>query len=159
MNGEAGGTSAWFNDSDRRLKKNISTIDEALEKVNNLRGVNFEWKDQSKYSKGLQMGFIAQEVEQVVPEVVDPSGDHYTMQYAPLTALLVEAVKELNARNKELSAKNKELTEKEAVLTSENVKLTHQYEDLKEFEEELSLRIAKLERKNHINEVASRDSR
>jgi hypothetical protein len=152
VNGEAGGTSAWFNDSDRRLKKNISTIDRALEKVNNLRGVNFEWKDQSKYSQGLQMGFIAQEVEQVVPEVVDPSGDHYTMQYAPLTALLVEAVKELSARNKELS-------KKETDLISENKTLTHKYEELKKFEEELSLRIAKLEHKNHINEVANRDSR
>ena len=40
------------------------------------------------------MGFIAQEVMEIIPEVVDNGGDYYSMQYAPITALLVEAVKE-----------------------------------------------------------------
>jgi hypothetical protein len=40
------------------------------------------------------MGFIAQEVEEIIPEVVSNGGDSYSMQYSPLTALLVEAVKE-----------------------------------------------------------------
>ncbi|MFC1581737.1 tail fiber domain-containing protein, partial [Candidatus Neomarinimicrobiota bacterium] len=93
-NGAAGGTGAWNNDSDGRKKKNIATIDQALDKVQNLRGVNFEWKETEHHEEGLQMGFIAQEVEAVIPEVVSNGGDSYSMQYSPLTALLVEAVKE-----------------------------------------------------------------
>ncbi len=93
-NGEAGGTTAWFNDSDIRLKKNISTISSSLDKVLHLRGVNYEWKETENHAEGLQMGFIAQEVIEVIPEVVDFSGDNYSMQYAPITAVLVEAVKE-----------------------------------------------------------------
>lgn len=102
VNGEAGGKSAWFNDSDALLKKNISTITDALDKVMKLRGVSFEWKDSENYPEGKQIGFIAQEAEDVVPEVISKEGEFYSMQYAPLTALLVEAVKALKAENDEL---------------------------------------------------------
>ena len=112
VNGQAGGTTAWFNDSDIRLKKNIKTIPDALRKVNKLRGVNYEWKDPENYDEGLQIGFIAQEVEKVIPEVVDTSGEYYSMQYAPVTALLVEAVKELSKQNKELSNRVEKLEQK-----------------------------------------------
>ncbi len=91
VNGDADGTGPWFNDSDLRLKEDILTIEGALDKVQRLRGVTFHWKDGRA---GETMGFIAQEVEQVAPQVVDTSNDHYSMAYAPLTALLVEAVKE-----------------------------------------------------------------
>ncbi|MBL57579.1 MAG: hypothetical protein CMP61_10345 [Flavobacteriales bacterium] len=100
VNGDAGGTTAWFNDSDERLKKNITTIPNSLNKVMALRGVNYEWKDTTHHLPGIQMGFIAQEAEQIIPEVVDaPQNDtsYYSMQYAPLTALLVEAIKEQQA--------------------------------------------------------------
>ncbi len=93
-NGIAGGTTAWYNDSDIRLKKNIETISNTLERVKKLRGVNYEWKNTENRSEGLQMGFIAQEANDIIPEVVDDSGEYYSMQYAPITALLVEAVKE-----------------------------------------------------------------
>lgn len=148
VNCTAGGNSAWFNDSDRRLKKNVQTIPDALIKVNNLRGVNFEWKNSQKYTKGLQMGFIAQEVEKVIPEVVDPSGDHYTMQYAPLTALLVEAVKELSKKNDELNIKDKELVLKDK-------ELNQNFKDLRKNEEELSIRITKLEKQLSEQEFSS----
>ena len=97
MNGDAGGTGAWNNDYDERLKKDIVTISNALTKVQALRGVNYQWKDTTTHDTGLQMGFIAQETEKVIPEVVDaPKNDssYYSMQYAPITALLVEAIKE-----------------------------------------------------------------
>ena len=94
--GDAGGTSAWYNDSDKRLKKNIKTIDSALDKVMKLRGVTFEWDGGERYQKGSSLGFIAQEAIEVVPELVDHNkeNDSYGMQYAPITALLVEAFKE-----------------------------------------------------------------
>ena len=59
-----------------------------------LRGVNYKWKDPKNRSEGKQIGFIAQEVNEILPEVVDNSGEYYSMQYAPITALLVEAIKE-----------------------------------------------------------------
>lgn len=67
VNGDAGGTGAWNNDSDARLKKDITTINNALVKVQSLRGVNYYWNDTTNHDTGLQMGFIAQEAEEVIP--------------------------------------------------------------------------------------------
>lgn len=120
VNGDAGGTGAWQNDSDKRLKKNIKTIPNALEKVNNLRGVYFKWKEIENHSKGLQMGFIAQEAEEVIPEVVSLNSKYYSMQYAPITALLVEAVKE---QNQKFKIQISELTKRIKQLEKENQKL------------------------------------
>ncbi len=106
VNGTAGGTSSWVNYSDKRLKKNIKTITNALERVKKLRGVNFEWKDPKNNKNGKRIGFIAQEAKDIIPEVVLKDSEYYRMQYAPITALLVEAVKE---QNKEFRAENAEL--------------------------------------------------
>jgi hypothetical protein len=108
INGNAFATS-WSALSDGRLKSNIVTIPNALSKVLNLRGVNFAWKDSTM--KGTQMGFIAQEAEKVIPEVVNYSkeDDKYTMQYAPITALLVEAMKEQQKTIDQLKKDNEEL--------------------------------------------------
>ena len=94
VNGSAGGTSNWSSSSDIRLKKNIVTIQNALEKVKNLRGVNFEWKDPQNHKSGLQMGFIAQEANKVIPEVVDDVSEYMSIEYGSITALLVEAIKD-----------------------------------------------------------------
>ena len=67
-----------------------------------LRGVNFEWKDLENHEEGLHIGFIAQEAEKIIPEVVDDKGKYYSMQYAPITALLVEAIKEQQKMIEEL---------------------------------------------------------
>ncbi len=109
VNGDAGGTEAWYTDSDERLKKNVTTIENALEKVQNLRGVSFEWKDTENHPEGKQIGFIAQESKDIVPEVIDKKGEYYSMQYAPLTALLVEAVKEMKTELDDLKAENETL--------------------------------------------------
>lgn len=97
VNGTAGGMSSWFNYSDRNMKHDISTIPDALQKVMKLRGVNFFWNDPAEGMEGKQMGFIGQEACQVIPEVVSVTNNHFSMQYAPVTALLVEAVKEQQA--------------------------------------------------------------
>ena len=87
--------------SDERRKDNIITIESALDKVLSLRGVTFTWNDleetDSDYGK-TQMGVIAQEVEKIVPEVVRYAEDvdQYSVSYANLTALLIEAMKEQN---------------------------------------------------------------
>lgn len=113
VNGSAGGTGAWNSDSDIRLKKNVSTISDALGKVLKLRGVNFEWIDENAHEKGSQIGFIAQETINVIPEVVGGSeSTSYTMQYAPITAVLVEAMKEQQSQIEALKAENEELKQK-----------------------------------------------
>jgi len=106
VNGDAGGTTGWFNDSDARLKKNVVTIDRALSKVDKLRGIQFEWKDTANHPEGKQIGFIAQEAQKIIPEVVSKKGEHLSMQYASITALLVEAVKELKAENEAVRKDN-----------------------------------------------------
>jgi len=130
VNGEAGGTAAWFNDSDKKLKKNIYVIPDALKKVQQLQGVNFEWKDPEKHSPGIQMGFIAQEAENIIPEVVSNNGNKYSMQYAPITALLVEAIKE----------QQKIIEEQQNILDtfeSDNIQLKKDTESLKAELEEI----------------------
>lgn len=94
VNGDAGGNLAWSTESDARMKEDVEPISQALEKVMSLQGVNFTWKDATRETLGRQMGFIAQQAEPIIPEVVINKDDHYSMQYAPITALLVEAVKE-----------------------------------------------------------------
>mgnify|MGYP000237972627 CR=1 FL=1 len=77
--------------SDLKLKKNISTIQNALDKVTKLRGVEFNYKSNNVRS----IGFIAQEVSEIVPELVF-HGDPKAVAYSNFVALLVEAVKEQN---------------------------------------------------------------
>ena len=120
VNNSAGGTSAWSSSSDKRLKKNISTIPNALEKIKKLRGVNFEWKQPETHRAGLQMGFIAQESVDVIPEVVDSKSAYMSMEYAPITALLVEAVKEqqkiIDQQNSRINSQEERLSKLESLL-------------------------------------------
>jgi hypothetical protein len=106
VNGDAGGTGVWNNDSDVRLKKNIETISGALAKVSKLRGVNFEWIDTTNHAVGKQMGLIAQEALGVIPEVVSKPGEYYSMAYSPIVALLIEGMKEQQKQIEELKAAN-----------------------------------------------------
>ena len=84
---------AWTTYSSRRWKTNIEPLKNPLSKVMSLRGVSFDWKENGKHD----IGFIAEEVGEIVPEVVayEANGkDAQSVDYARLTALLVEAVKE-----------------------------------------------------------------
>ena len=119
VNGTAGGISDWTIDSDKRLKKEITTIPNALEKVMSLRGVNFYWKDSKKRGEELQMGFIAQEFKLIIPEVVKKNSEYYSMQYAPITAVLVEAVKEQQKIIENLESRLIELEKKNETLNAE----------------------------------------
>ncbi len=119
VNGTAGGDYAWNSLSDMRLKKNIEPINDPLSIVNDLRGVFYEWNDPNTREKGRRIGFIAQETSKVLPEVVDETGEFFTMQYAPITALLVEAVKEQQKSIEKLNEANEKLEKEIAELKRE----------------------------------------
>ena len=82
--------------SDERLKTNIETIPNALEKVNALRGVTFD-KDGER-----GLGVIAQEVEKVLPEVVLEGEEYKSVAYGNIVGVLIEAVKELTKEVEDL---------------------------------------------------------
>ena len=95
--------------SDERLKENIQVVDNALDKVSQLKGVTFDWKKDGEKSAGL----IAQDVEKVLPSAVKEKGlpfkadddqEYKTVEYSQVTSLLVEAIKELKEENKLLRA-------------------------------------------------------
>ena len=78
--------------SSRELKTNITPLNNSLDKIMALQGVNFEWKDESQ---GKQIGLIADDVAKVVPEVVQFNDDSPTsLQYSKMVALLIEGMKE-----------------------------------------------------------------
>lgn len=88
--------------SDGRWKRNIRPLKRPLEKVIALKGVAYEWNVDEYPDRGLgqgtQIGLIAQDVGEVMPELVSEDRDGYkAVSYAKLTAVLVEAVKELKA--------------------------------------------------------------
>jgi len=91
------------NVSDRRYKSEIVPISNALAKIQQLQGITFKMQDLEKR----QMGFIAQDVAKVIPEVVttdENTGIHY-MSYDKMTAVLCEGIKELAAENAVLKAR------------------------------------------------------
>lgn len=101
--------------SDRRLKTDIETLENASDKVKALRGVSFTW-DHGKKTGKKDIGLIAQEVEEVVPEIVGEAelldgtmAKH--VDYPKLVALLIESNKELMARVENLEAKLDGFTE------------------------------------------------
>ena len=85
--------------SDKKLKKNIKTLDGS--KVYKMRGVSFDRIDTGKSSSGV----IAQEMQEVAPELVNESDDTLGVAYGNLTGYLIEAIKELKAEIEELKNK------------------------------------------------------
>ena len=92
-----------YHSSDYRLKDNVKQIENAMDKVSQIRGVEFDWNDKQVVHEGRDIGVIAQEVEKVAPEIVATRDTGYkAVNYQKLTALLIEAVKELQEEIKEL---------------------------------------------------------
>ena len=105
---------AWVNFttvSDARLKTNVTSVKNALTLVNQLQPVYFDWDKTNKrtqnFSEKHQIGFLAQEVEKVLPEVVTKGADSYrTMEYGKMVAVVVGAVQELSRKVEMLFAKD-----------------------------------------------------
>jgi len=99
--------------SDIRLKENITPLESSLNKILRLQGINFSWK--SDPSRTRKIGFIAQDVEKILPELVFTNDvDGYKgINYAEITAVLTEAMKE---QQKQIQTLNAELSETKAQL-------------------------------------------
>ena len=105
---------AYGSPSDKRLKENIKPIESALDKVSKLQGVTFDWKDKEKeydqFGKPHKLqewkndiGFIAQDVQKVIPELVRENEDGMlSMRHQGVAPILLEAIKELKAEIEEL---------------------------------------------------------
>ena len=99
--------------SDDRLKDRGNNIENALEKVESLNGFHFNWNDTAndlseQFDKHVNhIGVSAQEVEEILPEVVQPApvdGEYKTVQYEKLVPLLIEAIKELKSEIESLKS-------------------------------------------------------
>jgi len=100
-------TQKLSNLSDETLKTNIVGITNAVEKVQQLRGVEFDWISNGAHS----VGVIAQDVEKVLPDLVETRADgKKAVDYSKLTAVLIEAVKEQQVQINELKSRLDELT-------------------------------------------------
>ena len=110
VNGVARSTSStWATSSDRRVKKNIKNVENGLEKILKLRPVSYEWTDEYKESneglKNKNIGFVAQEIENVIPSMVSIQSEEFgdkkiedfkSLSMDPLFPYLVKAIQEQN---------------------------------------------------------------
>ena len=104
----AGDVIAFGAPSDVRLKENIKPIESALDKVMKLQGVTFDWKKSDNLLDIKEdIGFIAQDVQKVIPELVRENKDGMlSMRHQGIAPILLEAIKELKQEIEELKSKS-----------------------------------------------------
>ena len=109
------------------INNNVKTSDNALGKMLDLRGVNFEWKEPAKHANltGIQMGMIAQEAEKVFPDWVSTGKDGYkVLGIRGFEGLTVESLRELKRQKDQLETEVQ-------TLKKENVSMKESIEELK----------------------------
>ena len=110
----AGNVTAYGSPSDLKLKENVEVIDNAVDKVKQLKGVTYTLKSDGNRLTGL----VAQDLEKVLPEAVytekdiETKDEHLAIRYGNTVGLLVEAIKEQQEQIEALTAKVKELEDK-----------------------------------------------
>lgn len=122
--------------SDLKYKKNVSKINSPLYKVLKLNGIQFDYIDENNSLKstsvsqtGHRLGFIAQEVEQIIPGIVQTMPDSTkAVAYTDLIALLVEAIKEQQVIIDNLQFEILELTEKVSLISSQATNIQNSFE-------------------------------
>lgn len=92
--------------SDKRLKKNIYVLENVLDSIDEISGVSFDWIGSGK----TDIGFVAQEIQKVYPELVREDNDGMlTVKYPQMTAVAIQGIKELMQENRKLRAENRVL--------------------------------------------------
>jgi len=95
-----------FASSDKNLKDNITPISNPIEKIQKIGGYEFDWNDKQDTYEGHDVGVIAQEIEEVLPELVQTRDNGYkAVKYEKIVALLIEAIKEQQKQIEELKSK------------------------------------------------------
>ena len=95
-----------FYSSDKRLKDNIVRIENPLEKVGKIGGYTFDWNDKQETYTGKDVGVIAQEIQEVLPELVTERDNGYlAVKYEKIVPLLIESIKELKQEVDEIKQK------------------------------------------------------
>jgi len=105
----AGGDVVAYASSDVKLKDNIEVIEDSLDKISEIRGVKFDWNEESPdwaQERGHDVGVIAQEVQKVLPEIVTERTNGYLgVDYKRIIPLLIESIKELKQEVEDLKKK------------------------------------------------------
>jgi hypothetical protein len=133
VNGAACGSVGWAICSDSRYKKDILPLTNSLDNVLKIQGVTFNWKTkefpEKHFTDDNQIGFIAQDMEKVYPEIVFTDKDGYkSVDYSRLTPVLVEAIKEQQKMIESLTLENQELNAHLGTLSTEIEKIKQQLE-------------------------------
>jgi len=129
--GDVGASCGVLSCSDARFKTNVQPMGSALQTVEKLRAVRFDWRRKEfpdhRFSDNRQIGFIAQEVERILPEVVSKGSDGtYSVDYGRVTPVLVAAIKELKAQ---LDADRRQIAEKDRQIAAQAEEIRrHQHE-------------------------------
>ena len=88
-----------FVTSDKNYKENITDMSNALDKIGLIRGVEFDWKENPSGYHGHDVGVIAQEIEEVIPEAIRTGANgQKQVNYDKIIPLLIECIKELNTK-------------------------------------------------------------
>lgn len=102
---EATGDVIAYASSDERLKDNVELIPQPIDKLKQIKGVSFDWNDQSEHT-GHDIGVIAQDIEKILPELVATRDNGYkAVRYEKIVALLIEAIKDQQSQIDELKSK------------------------------------------------------
>jgi hypothetical protein len=115
-----GDITAFYSSSDKRLKTNINTIENAVEIVQQLRGVRFNWNEEARKInehvdlEKKEIGVIAQEIEEHLPEIVKKGLSNYkAIRYEKITPVLIEAIKEqqqqINEQKEQIKAQQQQI--------------------------------------------------
>ena len=103
---EASGDVIAFGSSDRNLKDNIQPIENPLEKMDKIGGYTFVWNNKQSTYQGKDVGVVAQEIQEVLPEIVSGRANGYLgVKYEKIVPLLIESIKELKKEVEDIKQK------------------------------------------------------
>jgi len=138
VNGQVAGVGNYVNVSDVRFKKDVATLEGALDKVMRLRAVTFDWRREAfpdlRFDQGRQIGFIAQEIRDVLPEVVSADNKGFlSVAYSEVVPVLAEALKDqqhaICLRDAEIAALKEKTAKLESRLEALEASMQQQFRD------------------------------
>jgi hypothetical protein len=121
INGDLHASGNLTQNSDGRLKKDIKPLTQALDSILKLQGKTYRWKEDTTFANKADIGLVAQEVEQIFPELVAENEQGYKgIAYSKLTAVLIEAIKEqqgqMTTQQDQIASLEKENTQLKALV-------------------------------------------